>query len=153
LPLYFAYGSNMDRDAMAARCPQSRAVGVARLPRHRFMIMADGYASVTRDARRTVFGVLWDIALGDMKALDRYEGLHRGLYAKISQPVITEKGAVRALIYLARSSAPGRPRPGYLEGVVAAARSWGLPEDYVQELATGEPPRRKPGTPLFRSPL
>jgi hypothetical protein len=153
MPLYFAYGSNMDRDAMAARCPQSRAIGPARLPRHRFLIIADGYASITRDPRRTVFGVLWDISLGDMKALDRYEGLHRGLYVKITQPVITANGAVRAIIYLARSTAPGRPRPGYLEGVVEAARSWGLPDDYLHELATGEPPRRKPGSPLFRSPL
>jgi hypothetical protein len=26
-------------------------------------------------------------------------------------------------------------------------------EDYLHELATGEPPRRKIGSPLFRSPL
>jgi hypothetical protein len=153
MPLYFAYGSNMDRHAMASRCPASKPVGVSRLPRHRFMIMADGFASITRDPNRTVFGVLWDLALADVKALDRYEGLHRGLYAKISQPVITSRGAVRALVYVARSSAPGRPRPHYLEGVIAAGRDFDLPEDYLHELATGEPPRRKIGSPLFRSPL
>ena len=49
MPLYFAYGSNMDEAAMRARCPKSRAVGLARLARHRFALMADGYATVVRD--------------------------------------------------------------------------------------------------------
>jgi S1-C subfamily serine protease len=34
----------MDRDAMAVRCPLSRPLGTARLPRHRFIITRDGYA-------------------------------------------------------------------------------------------------------------
>ena len=49
MPLYFAYGSNMDRTAMLARCPHSRPVGPARLMRHRFFVMDEGYASVLRD--------------------------------------------------------------------------------------------------------
>lgn len=40
MPLYFAYGSNMDREAMRVRCPNSRALGRARLARHRFFIMS-----------------------------------------------------------------------------------------------------------------
>jgi hypothetical protein len=35
VPLYFAYGSNMDRAAMARRCPASRVIGLGRLNRHR----------------------------------------------------------------------------------------------------------------------
>ena len=48
MPLYFAYGSNMDAAAMQARCPKSRALGPARLARHRFGLMADGYATIVR---------------------------------------------------------------------------------------------------------
>ena len=56
MPLYFAYGSNMDRAAMALRCPASKPLGLARLMRHRFFIMASGYASVARDPTRCVRG-------------------------------------------------------------------------------------------------
>ena len=122
MPLYFAYGSNMDRAAMAQRCPSSKPVGVARLPRHRFLITVDGYASVVRDPRRDVLGVVWDLALSDIAPLDRYESVSTGLYSKISQPVVLPGGAKRALVYVGRTDKIGKPKPGYLEGVLAAAR-------------------------------
>jgi hypothetical protein len=134
MPLYFAYGSNMDRAAMAARCPASKAIGTARLMRHRFVIMREGYASVVRDPRRVTWGMLWDLAVGDMPALDRYESVASGLYVKVSQMVLTDKGPKRALIYMARSAGAGTPRPGYLEAVIAAAGEAGLPADYVREV-------------------
>jgi len=34
MPLTFAYGSNMDAQAMAQRCPRGKMLGRARLPRH-----------------------------------------------------------------------------------------------------------------------
>jgi gamma-glutamylcyclotransferase (GGCT)/AIG2-like uncharacterized protein YtfP len=85
MPLYFAYGSNMDRATMAVRCPASRALGIGRLPRHRFVIMQEGYASVVRDPRRSVWGMVWDLALADVPALDRYEGVGGGLISRRSR--------------------------------------------------------------------
>ena len=139
MPLYFAYGSNMDRAAMAARCPASKALSSARLARHRFIVTSEGYASVVRDPRRTVWGLLWDIAFADMPALDRYASVASGLYVKLTQPVISDRGARRALIYVARNAAPGQPRPGYMEGVAAAARAAGLPGDYIAEIGALSP--------------
>lgn len=136
VPLYFAYGANMDAAAMALRCPVSRLLGGGHLPGYRFIIMREGYASVVRDPRHIVWGVLWELALDDIPALDRYEGVAGGLYTKASQPVRTASGVRRALIYLGCSTAPGRPRPGYLEAVVAAARAAQLPPAYVRELST-----------------
>lgn len=142
MPLYFAYGSNMDAAAMAARCPASRALGPARLMRHRFAIIREGYATVRPDPRRTVWGVLWDLALADVPALDRYESIATGLYGKIVQPVVTAAGPRRALVYVARTREAGQPGPGYMEGVVAAARAAGLPADYVRDLEALLPPTR-----------
>ncbi|MFB0492709.1 hypothetical protein ABIE45_005295 [Methylobacterium sp. OAE515] len=136
VPLYFAYGANMDAAAMALRCPVSRLIGGGHLPGYRFIIMREGYASVVRAPGRIVRGVLWDLALDDIPALDRYEGVSGGLYTKASLPVRTAGGVKRALIYLGCSSAPGRPRPGYLEAVVAAARAAQLPPAYVRELSS-----------------
>lgn len=143
MPLYFAYGANMDAAAMALRCPVSRLLGGGRLPRHRFIIMREGYASVVRDPTRTVWGVLWELASDDVPALDRYEGVAGGLYAKATVPVTTDDGVRRALIYLGRSTAPGRPRPGYLDAVLAAADAARLPHAYRREIRgwlRGPPP-------------
>jgi gamma-glutamylcyclotransferase (GGCT)/AIG2-like uncharacterized protein YtfP len=156
MPLYFAYGSNMDPTAMAGRCPGSRAIGVGRLVRHRFVIMREGYASVVRDPRRSVWGMVWDLALADMPALDRYEGVAGGLYVKVQQSVLTGAGPRRALVYVGRDGGPGRPRTGYMEGVVAAAREAGLPESYLREIEAWLPSgikesaERKPPSPSWR---
>src|SRR5688572_22504449 len=107
---------------MRARCPASKPLGPARLARHRFLINADGYATVLRDPRRTVWGLLWNLALADVPALDRYESLHTQLYVKTVQSVLTERGPRRAVIYVARRHQPGEPKPGYMEDVLASAR-------------------------------
>ncbi len=87
-----------------------------------------------RDPRAEVFGVLWELSLAHVRALDRFEELDRGLYVKLVQPVVFEKIGKQALIYVASSAEPGRPRPGYLEDVIAAAESWSLPAPYLAGL-------------------
>lgn len=137
MPLYFAYGSNMDAAAMLARCPRSRPLGPARLARHRFALMADGYATVVRDPNRDVHGVLYDLALSDGPALDRYEAVAQGLYVKALQPVLRAKGAAtRALVYIGAAAASAAPKrlPGYLENVIEAARAADAPAAYVEFL-------------------
>ena len=134
MPLYFAYGSNMDAAAMRARCPKSRPLGLARLARHRLALMADGHATVVRDPNNAVHGVLYDLAQSDVAALDRYEEVSRGLYIKANQPVLRAEGApARALVYIGRGapSAEAKPKPGYVEGILCAAREAGLPAAYV----------------------
>ncbi len=142
MPLYFAYGSNMDEAAMRARCPRSRLIGRARLPRHRFALMAEGYATVTRAPHGDVHGLLFDLALSDMPALDRYENVAQGLYSKIVQSVLPATGAARrALVYVGARPVSGAPRilPGYLDAIVAAAKVAGLPADYVKGLESLSP--------------
>ncbi len=80
MPHYFAYGANMNVAAMAGRCPGAKFIGKARLARHRFFVMASGWASVRRDPARDVHGLLWDVPLADMRALDRFEDIASGLY-------------------------------------------------------------------------
>jgi hypothetical protein len=134
MPLYFAYGANMDVEAMARRCPRSRPLGPARLMRHRLAIMREGWLTATRDPRGRAHGVLWDLALADVPALDRFEGLGDGLYAKAFQPVIGAGGPKRALVYFGRNDGPGRADGDYIRAVIAAARYWRLPEEGLAAL-------------------
>jgi gamma-glutamylcyclotransferase (GGCT)/AIG2-like uncharacterized protein YtfP len=127
----------MDALAMARRCPASRPLGLARLARHRFAMLQAGYATVVRDPGSSVHGVLYDLALADVPALDRYEDIARGLYRKLVQSVLRKEGApVRALVYIGAGPTGGRPKPGYMEDVLAAARTAGLPDSYLAFLAT-----------------
>lgn len=141
--LYFAYGSNMDLGQMATRCPGARVVEGAVLADRRFIIAARGYANVVVAPGEAVFGLLWDLPPADEASLDGYEGVRPGLYHKDECEVLTTGGRhVRALLYLAAETGTGDPQPGYLEGIVAAARHHGLPADYVARLESWFPGRR-----------
>ncbi len=154
MPLYFAYGSNMDLAAMAQRCPRSKPLGPARLVRHRFFIMETGWASVLADPRREVHGVLWDLALSDVRVLDQYEEVPTGLYRKIIQPVLRGAGASsRALVYMGGTTRAGAAMPGYMESLIEAARSWSFPENYLRELQAFAPASaRGAAAPFGREP-
>ena len=131
MPLYFAYGANMDVDGMAARCPSSKALGLARLPRHRPAIMREGWLTVVRDISADAHGVLWDLALSDVAALDRFEDVSTRLYTKIVQPVLTAGGSRRALVYVGANSGPGKADAEYIAGVLVTARRWRLPAEGI----------------------
>ncbi len=135
MPLYFSYGSNMDRQAMQARCPHALPLGLARLAKHQIFVMEDGYASVRHDQGSMVHGVLYDLPFSDVASLDRYEEVSRGLYRKLTQPILRAGAApVRALIYVGRDQKAGQPKSDYWAGIVAAARDWALPQAYISYL-------------------
>ena len=67
---------------MSRRCPRSKALGPARLARHRLAVMREGWLTAVRDPSSAVHGVLWDLALSDIPALGRHEALPQGLYVK-----------------------------------------------------------------------
>jgi len=148
VPLYFAYGSNMDAAAMTGRCPRSRLLGRGRLAGFRTILMESGFVSVTPAPRMSVHGVLWDVAAGDVAALDRYEDVARGLYVKKFFPILrAPAGSVRALTYVGARPNLGAAWRGYFEGVIAAARAQALPDDYVaylSSLLSPQPPGRRP---------
>ena len=134
MTLHFAYGSNMSRKGMAARCPDGEAVGPAILEDYRFIIMSDGYASVEPKLGQDVYGVLWRLTPRDLSGLNAYEGLQAGLYRRVMVPVPFDRARLNTLVYLGHTSAEGTPRPGYMESVIEAAQEWELPKDYIASL-------------------
>jgi gamma-glutamylcyclotransferase (GGCT)/AIG2-like uncharacterized protein YtfP len=140
----------MDVAAMAGRCPAARACGAAELSGYRFFIMRAGYASIVRDPKTAVFGLLWQIANADIRALDLYEEVASGLYAKRLAPVLFRGGRRLALIYWGRTSLPGVARPNYMEAVVSAAERAALPVSYRRFLAGFLPPRHSAARSIGR---
>ena len=141
MTLHFAYGSNMSRALMRAHAPDAQALGLARLGGYRFIITRDGYASVLPAPGETVHGVLWRLTPRDVATLNAYESIDSGLYRRAMLPVWRDTHREAALVYLARERGEGRPRPGYLDAVIAAARDWDLPESYIRSLQRWSPAR------------
>jgi len=140
--LHFAYGSNMHRAVMRKHAAAAQPLCPARLEGYRFVITADGYASVTPDCSRCVHGLLWWLTPRDRVTLDLWENISSGLYRAQTLPVKDAGGRRRVLVYVARRRPLGRARPGYMEIVVKAARELELPADYIASLEQWLPQRQ-----------
>jgi gamma-glutamylcyclotransferase (GGCT)/AIG2-like uncharacterized protein YtfP len=131
---YFAYGSNMDAGQMAQRCPGATPRGRGVLDGYRFLINSRGVATVEVSPGARVYGVLWSVEDSHLRRLDRYEGVRRGLYSRTRVPVQCDEGSVTSWVYIASDGTAGRPRAGYLESILAAARAAALPAEYIRSL-------------------
>jgi hypothetical protein len=138
--LHFAYGSNMSRHHMGARCPEASAIGTMTLPGWRFVIGPDGFASIVRRPGSSVHGVLWRLSTRDVAAINAYENVEAGLYLR-RRLLVRRNPPLTALVYIARRQGTGAPRPGYIDLVVEAARDWKLPQPYVRSIARWAPSR------------
>ena len=82
--MYFAYGSNMNLDQMAYRCPAAEAVCTAKLEGYELFFAGrpgNGVASIRPKQGGAVEGVLWKLTQACEKSLDHYEGFP-ALYGK-----------------------------------------------------------------------
>ena len=128
---YFAYGSNMWNDQMNRRCPQNKKIGIARLPGYRWIISNRGYANVVKSEEHTVEGVLFEISDTDEAALDGYEGVASGSYAKAEIQVLSGDKSLPALVYVDPVTTEGTPPAEYVQRINAALADAGLTAEYV----------------------
>ncbi len=147
MTLHFAYGSNMSRALMQARCPQARALGTATLAGWRFVVTPDGVGSIAPWPGAVVLGVLWRVTPRDLAAINAYESLDSGLYLRRLLTVRHGRRRAAALVYIARRRGEGTPRPGYINVVAEAARDWELPEPYIRSLRRWSPSRLRGARP------
>jgi hypothetical protein len=139
MTLHFAYGSNMSRALMGRRCPGATAIGRGSLAGWRFVVNPDRVGSIEPCAGGMVRGVLWRVTPRDLAAINAYEAIDSGLYARCIFPIRHGGGTKAALTYIARRRGEGIARPGYISVVVAAARDWDLPESYIRSLQRWSP--------------
>lgn len=112
---YIAYGSNMNLEQMAHRCPGSRVVCKGEL--HGWKLVFNIHADIIRTGREADVTpvIVWEIAPEDWRRLDRYEGFPR-YYVKEEVETHLDSGKVETCI--AYVMAPGRkgyapPEDGY----------------------------------------
>ena len=73
--LYFAYGSNLDLEQMAQRCPDAETVGPVRLENYELRFRGNGFATVTPKKGSVVYGLVWKLTPNCEQSLDRFGAL------------------------------------------------------------------------------
>lgn len=142
VPLYAAYGTNLDPAVMRTRCPHSPLVGTGWLEGWRLTfgggdLGGDGpLATVVEHSDHRVFVALYDLHGFDESALDRWDGALQELYRKLHVRVATLDGDITAWMYVLNGYEGGLPSTFMLSLIADAAEQAGAPDDYVTALRT-----------------
>ena len=150
MALYFAYGSNLDRNQMVERCRSAKDIGVALLPDYRIAFTRysskrnGGVADVVPEKNSSVWGGLYEISEDDLTNLNSCEGYdpkREGSKNSYNQAEVFVyiggdlKKTVKTLIYVAvKQKEFIQPHTDYLAQIIRGAKSWGLTEGYIEEL-------------------
>lgn len=140
--IYFAYGSNMNLGQMIGRCPETRALGVARLVDYRLCFPRFSRthqcasASVEPYPGSAVFGVLYDVSENDLPVLHYHEGydphgpaeLNRHTFREVTVLRLGGSQKVKAMTYFAvPDGTTARPSAAYRQLMIDGAEHHGLP--------------------------
>jgi len=130
---YFGYGSNLSKEQMAIRCPESKYYASGTLSGYSWLINTRGYASIKPSNSDFVLGEIFTLSQQDVDYLDIYESVEEGMYLKSNLSVETSKGTIDCLVYIASDSTPGIPQEEYIKRINLGIKSANLPDDYVQK--------------------
>ena len=70
---YFGYGSNLSKDQMFVRCPESSYLTSGILSDYSWFITPRGYASIRQNLNDIVLGEILKLRVKDIELLDIYE--------------------------------------------------------------------------------
>lgn len=140
VPLYAAYGSNMDPVQMRTRCPHSPSAGTGWIVGWRLTFGGEelgwegALATLVEESAAQVFVALYDITDADRVALDKWESADSGLYRTSRMRVSTLEGDALAWTYVLNAYEGGLPSARYLGLLAEGAQAAGAPADYTAEL-------------------
>lgn len=117
---YIAYGSNLNLEQMARRCPTAEVVKATYLQNYRLMFRGKGTAVATIEKHKgsKVPILIWKIQPSDERNLDIYEGFPH-LYRKETLKVTVDSKQVRAMVYIMNESlySYGVPSRSYFDTI------------------------------------
>lgn len=133
---YIAYGSNMDKEQMAYRCPTAQLLGRTELEDYRLLFKGSktgAYATIEPEEGSRVPVLVWIIEKEDEKRLDRYEG-YPVFYYKKDLEINLDGKRVTALVYIMDESREyGKPSERYYGVLERAYRKYGFPMEILTE--------------------
>lgn len=138
--LYFAYGSNINLDQMAHRCPDATPLGMVTLPNYELRFRGNngghGVATIARCHGAEVCGLLWQLTADCEMSLNRYEG-YPAVYGKQDVVVRDETGQRRRVMTYIMTNEwtrePVFPSRAYYETIRRGYLQNGLPMQVLDQ--------------------
>ena len=130
--LYAAYGSNMDKSQMIARCPNAIIAGKSYI--ENWELTLPFYANIEPVEGKKTPVLLWEITDKDEKRLDVCEGYPKG-YDKTEIIVNLNGKLVTAMAYVMTEDykqSKKKPRDGYRDQILQGYRDAGFLEEEFQ---------------------
>ena len=134
--LYVAYGSNLNLDQMASRCPSATIFSTGQLINWELLyrgIEGNAHATIARKKGSSVPVLVWNIEPADEYRLDRYEG-YPNYYFKQNVMVEIDGHKKKAMVYimnLLRKAA--RPSSTYVNTIKQGYIDNDLDMEYFEE--------------------
>jgi len=130
---YFAFGSNLSKEQMIVRCPESEYLQPGRLDNYIWFINERGYANIKPSEGDFVLGEIFSLSEKDIKLLDVYESVDEGMYHHETFDIKTQEGCCDCLVYVDLNQVLGEPHFEYIKRINQGIESAGLPMDYVSK--------------------
>lgn len=127
--LYIAYGSNINLEQMAFRCPNSKVVGTSEIKD--FELEFRGVATIVPKENASVPVLIWELDERDLPTLNRYEGWPR-LYRQEKMSFELEGQSYEGMAYLMNYGEISPPSQQYYNTILQGYRENGLNESYLQ---------------------
>lgn len=120
---YIAYGSNLNLEQMARRCPTARVIGTTNLKDYKLTFRRVATIEPQKDSIVPV--AIWEIDAKSEKALDLYEGYPR-LYRKEFLDIELNGEKTKALVYIINIGEPQLPDRYYYNVILQGYHDVGL---------------------------
>lgn len=127
--LYIAYGSNINLEQMAFRCPHSRVVGTSEIKDYELEFR--GVATIVLKENASVPVLIWELDARDLPTLNKYEG-YPSFYRQEKMYFELDGKAAEGMAYLMNRGEISPPSPQYYNTILQGYRENGLDESYLQ---------------------
>ena len=127
--LYIAYGSNINLEQMAYRCPHSKVLGISEIKD--FELEFRGVATIVPKENASVPVLIWELDERDLPILNRYEGWPR-LYRQEKMEFELNGKTFEGMAYLMNYGKIAPPSQRYYNTILQGYRENGLDESYLQ---------------------
>lgn len=126
--LYIAYGSNINLEQMAYRCPHSKVLGTAEIKDYELEFR--GVATIVPNKGARVPVLIWELDERDLPNLNRYEGYPR-LYRQEKMSFELNGKSCKGMAYLMNYGELSPPSQMYYNTILQGYRENGLDESYL----------------------
>ena len=127
--LYIAYGSNINLDQMAYRCPHSKVVGTSEIKGYELEFR--GVATIVPKENASVPVLIWELDERDLPVLNKYEG-YPSFYRQEKVPFEMDGKIYEGMAYLMNRGNISPPSPQYYNTILQGYQENGLDESSLE---------------------